>query len=164
VFNVDISYKLMEEASKHRPYVHQQKIQTYSSLPFEDATFDHVLTLETLEHVEQPIQFLMELHRIAKPGARLVLSCPPATSEVPYRIYTFLFGGHGEGPHKFPSSLTVKQWFSLTNWKLLEHKGTLLIPVGPKFLKNFGEKIISSCQGTYIAELGIRQFFVCEKD
>ncbi len=163
VINTEISSGLMDEAKKYRPYVEQKKIETYSKLPFEDAYFDHVLTLETLEHVEQPLQFLLELHRISKPGARLVLSCPPATSEIPYQVFTFLFGGHGEGPHKFPSSRTVKKWFTLTGWKLIEHKGTLLVPVGPKFIKNFGEKIISSCQGTFIAELGIRQFFVCEK-
>ncbi len=163
VINTEISSGLMEEAIKYRPYVTQKKIDTYSSLPFADESFDKVLTLETLEHVEQPLQFLLELHRIAKPGAIMVLSCPPATSEIPYQLFTFLFGGHGEGPHKFPSSRTVKKWFSLTNWRLVEHKGTLLVPVGPKFIRNFGEKIISSCQGTLVAELGIRQFFVCEK-
>ncbi len=164
VINTEISSGLMKVAQEHRPYVMQQKIDSYSKLPFEDAFFDAVLSLETLEHVEQPLQFLLELHRIAKPGARMVLSCPPATSEIPYRVFTFLFGGHGEGPHKFPSSRTVKRWLAQSGWKLLLHKGTLLIPVGPKFVKNTGEKIISSCQGTFISELGIRQFFVCEKD
>lgn len=164
VFNTEISAGLMAEAKKYRDYVHQVKIDTYSSLPYEDESFDRVLSLETLEHVEQPLQFLLELHRVAKPGARMVLSCPPATSEIPYQVFTFLFGGHGEGPHRFPPSRTVKRWFRQTGWKLLEHKGTLLVPVGPKFLRNFGEKIINSCQGTFIAEFGIRQFFVCEKD
>jgi 2-polyprenyl-3-methyl-5-hydroxy-6-metoxy-1,4-benzoquinol methylase len=154
----------MEEAKKHRPYVEQVKINTYSKLPFGDEYFDSVLTLETLEHVEQPLQFLLELHRVARPGARMVLSCPPATSEIPYQLFTFLFGGHGEGPHKFPSSRKVKKWLDQTGWKLLEHKGTVLIPVGPKFLRNFGEKIIARTQNTIISELGIRQFFVCEKD
>ncbi len=163
VFNTEISAGLMAEAKKYRPYVEQIKIDTYSKLPYADESFDRVLCLETLEHVEQPLQFLIELHRIAKPGARMVLSCPPATSEIPYQVFTFLFGGHGEGPHKFPPSKTVKQWFVQTNWKLIEHKGTLLVPVGPAFIRNFGERIISKTQGTFIAELGIRQFFVCEK-
>ena len=163
VINTEISSGLMNEAHKIRPYVKQVKIDTYSKLPFEDESFDRVLTLETLEHVEQPLQFLLELHRIAKPGSVMVLSCPPATSEIPYRVFTFLFGGHGEGPHKFPSSRTVKKWLAQTGWKLRSHKGTLLVPVGPGFLRNTGEKVISACQGTFISELGIRQFFVCEK-
>ncbi len=163
VINTEISSGLMNEANKIRPYVKQLKIDTYSKLPFEEESFDRVLTLETLEHVEQPLQFLLELHRIAKPGSKMVLSCPPATSEIPYRVFTFLFGGHGEGPHKFPPSKTVKKWLAQTGWKLCSHKGTLLVPVGPGFLRNAGEKIISACQGTFISELGIRQFFVCEK-
>jgi 2-polyprenyl-3-methyl-5-hydroxy-6-metoxy-1,4-benzoquinol methylase len=164
VRNAEISSGLIEVAQKIRPHVKQTKINTYSKLPFEDEHFDRVLSLETLEHVEQPIQFLLELNRVAKPGSIMVLSCPPATSEIPYQIFTFLFGGHGEGPHKFPSSKTVKKWLKQSGWKLKSHKGTLLVPVGPKFIRNAGEKLIQSCQGTFIAELGIRQFFVCEKD
>jgi len=163
VINAEISSGLIEVAQKIRPYVKQVKLSTYSELPFETEYFDRILTLETLEHVEQPVRFLLELHRVAKTGARMVLSCPPATSEIPYQVFTFLFGGHGEGPHKFPSSGTVKQWLAQSNWKLIEHQGTLLMPVGPKFLRKWGEKIIQSCQGTFVSELGIRQFFVCEK-
>jgi len=163
VINVEISSGLINVAQSYRPYVKQLKIDSYSKLPFEDEHFDRVLSLETLEHVEQPLQFLNELRRISKPGARMVLSCPPATSEIPYRVFTCLFGGHGEGPHKFPASRTVKRWLDQTGWKLITHKGTLLVPVGPKFIKNMGEKLIASCQGTFISELGIRQFFVCEK-
>ncbi len=50
-----------------------------------------------------------------------------------------------------------------TKWKLLVHKGTVLIPVGPAWLQKLGEKFIGRMQGTFIAELGIRQFYVCEK-
>ncbi len=164
VINTEISAGLMQVAREIRPYVKQQKISTYSELPFADAFFDRVLSLETLEHVEQPIRFLQELHRVAKPGARMVLSCPPATSEIPYRVFTFLFGGHGEGPHKFPPSRRVKAWLKHSGWTLLHHSGTLLIPVGPGFIRKTGERIIRACQGTFIAELGIRQFFVCEKN
>jgi dissimilatory sulfite reductase (desulfoviridin) alpha/beta subunit len=103
------------------------------------------------------------LHRISTDDARLVLSCPPATSELPYRLYTAFFGGHGEGPHRFLPSKEVKKMFAGTNWKLLVHKGTLLLPVGPAWMKNLAEKLIGRMQGTFIAELGIRQFYVCEK-
>ncbi len=163
VINTEISGGLMAEANKVRPYVKQVKIETYSDLPFENDTFDRVLSLETLEHVKEPVQFLKELHRVSTPYARMVLSCPPATSEIPYQIYTALFGGHGEGPHRFPPSKRVKKMFALSGWKLLIHKGAVLIPVGPPFLKKWGEKIINKCQGTWISELGIRQFYVCEK-
>ena len=93
----------------------------------------------------------------------MVLSCPPATSELPYRIYTALFGGHGEGPHRFPPSREVKQWLKETGWDLILHKGTVLLPVGPRWMKNMGETLIGRMQGTFVAELGIRQFYVCKK-
>lgn len=132
-------------------------------MPFENAGFDRILCLETLEHVSDPVKFLNELHRISTPGARMVLSCPPKTSEIPYRIYTALFGGHGEGPHRFLPSSEVKAMLKKTGWKLLLHKGTLLIPAGPLFMQKFGEYIIRKLPNTFISELGIRQFYVCEK-
>jgi SAM-dependent methyltransferase len=163
VINAEISQGLIDVAQQIRPYINQVKLDSYSSLPFDDGQFDRVLSLETLEHVAEPLKFLEELHRISTIAARLVLSCPPATSEIPYRIYTAFFGGHGEGPHRFPPSKEVKRMFGQTGWKLLLHKGTVLVPVGPAWLKNAGEKFMEKMQGTFIAELGIRQFYVCEK-
>jgi hypothetical protein len=37
------------------------------------------------------------------------------------------------------------------------------VPVGPAWLKRSGEKLIDRFQGTFISELGIRQFYCCEK-
>lgn len=163
VINAEISSKMIEIAREIRPYAEQVKIDTYSVLPFDDNIFDCVISLETLEHVENPIKFLSELHRISTKGARLILSCPPATSEIPYQIYTRIFGGHGEGPHKFLTSNKVIQLLKTTNWNVIVHRGTVLIPIGPKWLRNFGEILIEKFQDTPISEFGIRQFYVCEK-
>lgn len=163
VVNAEISSGLIQVAQSIRPHVQQVKIDSYSHLPFKDGEFDRVLSLETLEHVSDPVAFLMELHRISSLNARLVLSCPPATSEIPYRIFTFLFGGHGEGPHRFLPSKEVKQLFIETGWKLIFHKGTVLLPVGPAKLQGAAENILDKFQGTFISEFGIRQFFVCIK-
>jgi len=163
VTNAEISAGLMQEAQKIRPHVKQQKIETYSELPFHDGYFNRIISLETLEHVSNPISFLNELHRVSTKEARMILSCPPASIELIYRVYTTLFGGHGEGPHRFLSSKEVKVLFEKTGWKLLLHKGTILLPVGSKMLQDFGEMIIQRFQNTFISELGIRQFYVCEK-
>jgi SAM-dependent methyltransferase len=163
VINAEISSGLIAVAKNVRPTITQVKLESYSYLPFPDKVFDRILSLETLEHVSKPLRFLQELHRVSADDARLVLSCPPATSELPYRAYTALFGGHGEGPHRFLSSKEVKWMLAETKWKLLLHKGTVLIPVGLDWMQKFGEKIIGRMQGTFVAELGIRQFYVCEK-
>jgi cyclopropane fatty-acyl-phospholipid synthase-like methyltransferase len=163
VVNAEISAGLMAEAARIRPGIVQQKIETYSNLPFEDGFFDRVLTLETLEHAADPLAFLNELKRVSATDARMVLSCPPNTSEIPYRIYTALFGGHGEGPHRFLHSEEVKVMLRKAGWKLLLHKSTVLIPVGPEVLQQFGERIINAFQGSILSEFGIRQFYICEK-
>ena len=163
IINAEISQGMINEASRKRPYVKQVKIDTYSDLPFENKRFCRIVCLETLEHVANPVSFLNELNRVASENARMVLSCPPKTSEIPYQIFNFLFGGHGEGPHRFLRSLDVKELLNVSGWNLIHHTGTLLIPVGPAFLQNLGEWIISKCQKTFISELGIRQFYVCEK-
>lgn len=163
IINAEISQGLINEAHRVRPFLKQVKIETYSSLPFEDKTFDRIVTLETLEHVAEPLVFLEELHRVSTSDALMVLSCPPATSEIPYRVYTALFGGHGEGPHKFPPSKKVKSWLKQTGWELLIHKGTVLLPVGPGWMKQIAESLLDKFQGTFVAELGIRQFYVCKK-
>jgi ubiquinone/menaquinone biosynthesis C-methylase UbiE len=163
IIHAEISSGLMRVAAVRRPAARQVKLDTYSSLPFGDREFDRIISLETLEHVEEPGVFLSELYRVAKPGTMMVLSCPPATSEIPYRVFTWLFGGHGEGPHRFPPSGEVKNKLAKAGWKLILHRGTVLLPVGPVWIQHTGEWIIRKMQKTFISELGIRQFYVCEK-
>jgi SAM-dependent methyltransferase len=45
-------------------------------LPFDDAHFDAVVSIEVVEHVENQFAFLRELARIAKPGAVVVVTTP----------------------------------------------------------------------------------------
>ncbi|HRC87720.1 MAG TPA: class I SAM-dependent methyltransferase [Thermoanaerobaculia bacterium] len=45
-------------------------------LPFETASFDTVVSCETVEHVPSPPRALLELARVLRPGGRLFLSTP----------------------------------------------------------------------------------------
>lgn len=45
-------------------------------LPFEDGSFDVVVSFETIEHVEEPEKALAELHRVLRPAGVLVISSP----------------------------------------------------------------------------------------
>lgn len=47
---------------------------------FEENSFDCVIFLETIEHVENPAQYLKEFHRILRPNGCVILSTPNATS------------------------------------------------------------------------------------
>lgn len=50
-------------------------------LPLPDACADKVIAMEVLEHVEVPANFMKEIVRVGKPGARYLITVPDATSE-----------------------------------------------------------------------------------
>jgi len=160
--NIELSDKFVEKAKKAVPM--EKFIRgTLHKFPFRDNTFDCVMSLETLEHTAEPEKFLGEIYRVLKPGKKLVMSLPPATVEYTSVIADFFHIGHGEGPHKFLSSWSVKKMLRKAGFRVLKHKGTVLVPVGPKFLKKFGYWLEPFVQGTIFAELGIRQFYVAKK-
>jgi ubiquinone/menaquinone biosynthesis C-methylase UbiE len=45
-------------------------------LPYDDASFDHVVCIEGLEHIENPANAVREFSRLMKPGGTLVVSIP----------------------------------------------------------------------------------------
>jgi ubiquinone/menaquinone biosynthesis C-methylase UbiE len=162
IYNLEASPRMLEKARLRHPGSHFE-LTDLAYLKFPDNYFDRILSLETLEHVPDPSLFLGELFRVLKPDGRLVMSLPPQTAELPLRLYDFFFKNHGEGPHRFLSSKTVRRLLKEAGFNLTLHKGTLLIPVGPEWLKSFGESIINFLQNTPVRELGIRQFYVCKK-
>jgi SAM-dependent methyltransferase len=46
------------------------------NIPFPDASFDHVLCTEVLEHVEDPVALVAEMRRVLRPGGTLVATVP----------------------------------------------------------------------------------------
>lgn len=44
--------------------------------PFSDNEFEEVLASHVIEHLDDPLDFLQEIYRIAKPGARVTIRCP----------------------------------------------------------------------------------------
>jgi ubiquinone/menaquinone biosynthesis C-methylase UbiE len=159
---LELAEELLSQARRKYPqqgFIHGEPV----SLPFPAATFERVVSLETLEHMPNPGQFLRELRRVLQKGGRLVLSTPPATAEWMTRLVDALGLNHGEGPRRFLPSKEIKRLMDESGFKLLLHRGTLLIPAGPRFLQRWGREWLDErVQGTPLAELGIRQFYVCE--
>jgi SAM-dependent methyltransferase len=52
--------------------------------PIEDGAFDQILCQDVLEHVREPLKFMAELHRVARPGARIQLRTPHYSSVLAY--------------------------------------------------------------------------------
>jgi SAM-dependent methyltransferase len=49
-------------------------IAPVEALPLDDASFDLVLCVQVLEHADDPAQAVRELHRVTKPGGRVLAS------------------------------------------------------------------------------------------
>ena len=64
VINTEISSGLMSEAQQRRPYIKQLKIDSYSKLPFEDASFDAVSYQYKSVWINGPIYIFIMLLRI----------------------------------------------------------------------------------------------------
>lgn len=64
-------------------------------LPYRDATFDRVICSEVMEHVHDYVGAARELARVTKPGGRLAITIPTATSE---HLYLRLGDDYFESP------------------------------------------------------------------
>ena len=62
-----------------------------ATLPYEDASFDHVVCVEGLEHIENPHQAAREFGRLLRPGGRLVVSVPNVLN-IEERLKLLLYG------------------------------------------------------------------------
>lgn len=68
--------------------------------PFEDNEFDHIEAYHVLEHLDRPFQVMKEIHRILKPGGKLIIKVPHFS-----RGFT-----HAEHSHGF--DITFPQYFN----------------------------------------------------
>jgi ubiquinone/menaquinone biosynthesis C-methylase UbiE len=75
---LDVVPEHLETLREHVPPGAKLRTVLYDGgvMPFEAASFDAVLSIETLEHVADEAQTLREIHRVLAPGGTLVLSVP----------------------------------------------------------------------------------------
>ena len=68
-------------------------------LPFANDSVDEFLLSHVIEHIREPLPLMQELHRIAKPGARLLLRVPHGASddayEDPTHVHQYFHGSFG---------------------------------------------------------------------
>ena len=67
-----VAYKILDPVEDYNPDI----IGDIHNLPFDDDTQEAILCLAVLEHVENPIKGMEELHRVLKPGGKLLVYVP----------------------------------------------------------------------------------------
>jgi SAM-dependent methyltransferase len=85
---VDVSAQAVEFC-KLRGLDHVQRA-SLEQLPFPAGRFDLILATDVIEHLEDDCRALGELHRVAAPGGRLVVTVP---------AYTWLWSQHDDSLH-----------------------------------------------------------------
>lgn len=77
--------------------------------PLADGAADVVVSVETIEHLENPRAFLRELHRLLKPGGVLVLTTPNQLSLLSKLTLVLRdqFTAFQEAPGLYPSHITA---------------------------------------------------------
>lgn len=78
VVGVDIDESAASEAKRETGENGAVMLGDGLGLPFPDATFETIISFETLEHLHSRREFLAELRRVLTPGGKLLLSTPNA--------------------------------------------------------------------------------------
>lgn len=93
-------------------------------LPYEDSTFDGVLSLGTLEHVGQPRESLAEIRRVLKPGGLLYVY------KLPNRYSYVEFLARKTGRYYHGALANDRIYTSTTAKQLLESSGFAILSGG----------------------------------
>jgi SAM-dependent methyltransferase len=86
IFSCDLEPEVFEYEA-----VTCRKVPPSGELPFAADTFDAVVSIEVIEHVENQFAFMRELARVAKPGAVVIVTTPNVLN-ANSRIRTLLSG------------------------------------------------------------------------
>jgi ubiquinone/menaquinone biosynthesis C-methylase UbiE len=94
---IDISKTMLSVAEKkNKRLIDEGKVELklagVENIPYEDNYFDKVITVHTIYFWKDPSNSIKELHRVMKPGARLVIGFrfdPNAMQSFPAEVYTF---------------------------------------------------------------------------
>ncbi len=121
VHGVDVSSAAVAHAA--HAYADRQNLQfsegSCAQLPFVDASFDAVVSFETIEHIFEQVKFLDEIKRVLKPSGLLVISSPNRAEYSDKRGYKNEFHvkelDRAELAALIDARFTRTRWFSQRN-------------------------------------------------
>ena len=128
VVGVDISRRMLKIAQKKLPNVKFIKANAYS-LPFEDNTFDLVLSVTMLEFIHEPEKVLSEVYRVLKPGGEAVIGTMNGKSM--WFIFKRMKSLFVETAYRYARFYTPKELENLmknAGFKETESRGIIYLP------------------------------------
>ncbi len=128
-----------------------------------DNHFDTVLCYESIEHVPDPHAFVAELARVLKPNGTIVLTTPNRLWEPVHWLSATFKLDHGEGPHRMLPRKELIKCIEGNSLHIQIERTFVLVPVGPKWLLNFGRWIETILPECIMRMIALRRTFICRK-
>ena len=150
VYGIDRDKKRIFEAKRYKEGVNFQ-VADAQKIPFKDKYFSAVMSLEVLEHVDDPRKVLNEINRVLKPGGIFFLTTP--LEGEPSNFYGFFYKHFNYDPHK--SLYGHIQKFSLTNLKQMIRKSGFKV-LETKFSAHYTSQIYDAVLQFLVRKLGQR--------
>ena len=134
VTSVDISEKLVHVTREKNPGTHPV-CGTILALPFEDNTFDYVISCDVIEHTPDPYNATRELIRVLKPKGKLVITVP---NKAFWYFSVLLANTIGirkyKGYENWVPYFKFKRFLKAGGLHVIDYKGIHLFPFVVKFL------------------------------
>jgi ubiquinone/menaquinone biosynthesis C-methylase UbiE len=141
VTSVDIAPKLVALTKKKNPTTIAIE-GSLLQLPFDDNTFDYVISSEVIEHTPNPFHATKELIRVLKPGGKICITVPNKTFwYFSLKIATFLRLRKYQGFEHWVHFKEYKEFLVTNKIEIITYKGIHLFPFVFPFLNSFLYKI-----------------------
>ncbi len=126
VTSMDLGENLLKEVEKKCNT--KRVVGSVLAMPFENNTFDIVISSEVIEHTPHPYQAIREIYRVLKPNGIMVLSTPNQYWKWTLWIANILKIRPYQGLENWSSYYRLKKETISAGFKIQEIKGVHLIP------------------------------------
>lgn len=93
-----------------------------AQMPFDDRSFDALISIHVLMFAPDPVAGLVEMRRVTRPGGRLSLSVPGPEEATLQPLFGPVDQRHGvpPSPRILPNGEDVRQWAEAAGWQEIE--------------------------------------------
>jgi len=132
-------------------------------LPFDNNSFDFVVSYETIEHIYNYESFVNELYRVLTRHGILILTCPNVAWEWVHWLTAIININHSEGPHRFIRRRKLLHSFSENNFDILKENSTIILPFNNNVSIKINELLEKWLPETIKRLVALRRTFVLRK-